>query len=158
MISGFKAIPIPKPDRALAAYSNLGQVPFQTPPLHYHPLGANLAGKHAVTVQGLMRVIFQPTGDFSKLNDGTPDLSTARKHELPFDYTFATMEASYRLSQRDRDALGNRLTYLITDRMRRQHNSRIPSGSTVQQANSDYYEYLRQEANRAEDVANGFIP
>lgn len=47
-----------------------------------HPLRANLAGGYAVTVQGLMRVIFVPAGDFQKLDDGTPDLSTVTAIEI----------------------------------------------------------------------------
>ena len=66
----------------LAAYDNLAQVPIRTPPLHYHPLRANLAGRYAVTVQGLMRVIFVPAGDFQKLDNGTPDLSTVTAIEI----------------------------------------------------------------------------
>lgn len=66
----------------LVAFNNLAQIPFQAPPLHFHPVRANLAGKYAVTVKGLMRIVFRPTGEFKTLSDGTPDLSTVTEIEV----------------------------------------------------------------------------
>ena len=66
----------------LMAFSNLGHIPLLVPPLHFHPLRANLAGKYAVTVRGLMRIVFQPVGEFKTLSDGTPDLSTVIEIEI----------------------------------------------------------------------------
>ena len=60
----------------LAAFDNLGQIPFQAPPLHFHPLRADRAGQYGVTLRSLMRIAFEPTGDFGRLDNGTPDKST----------------------------------------------------------------------------------
>ncbi len=41
-----------------------------------------MAGKYAVTVKGLIRIVFQPAGEFKTLSDGTPDLSTVTEIEV----------------------------------------------------------------------------
>ncbi len=66
----------------LEAFNNLAQIPFQAPPLHFHPLTANRAGKWGVTIKRLMRIVLQPAGDFETLTDGTPDLSTVTEIEI----------------------------------------------------------------------------
>lgn len=60
----------------LAAFDDLGQIPFQVPPLHFHPLRENHAGQYGVTLHSLTRIVFEPAGDFERLDDGTPDKST----------------------------------------------------------------------------------
>ncbi len=54
-----------------SAFNNLGQIPFQAPPLHFHPLREDLAGKYAVTVRSLCRIVFEPAGEFLCREDGT---------------------------------------------------------------------------------------
>ncbi len=60
----------------LAAFDNLELIPFQVPPLHFHPLREDLAGGFAITIRSLWRIVFEPAGDFEIREDGTADLST----------------------------------------------------------------------------------
>ena len=55
----------------LAAFENLGQVPFQEPPLHFHPLRGDRAGEYAVTIRDLWRITFTPAGEFERKPDGS---------------------------------------------------------------------------------------
>jgi plasmid maintenance system killer protein len=64
----------------LAAFANLGEIPFQVPPLHFHPLRANHAGRFAVTVRGKYRVVFEPSGDFERdAKDGSVIAATVQE-------------------------------------------------------------------------------
>jgi len=60
----------------LGAFSDLGQIPFQATPLHFHPLRGDWAGAYAVTLHSLWRIVFEPAGEFEQLEDGSPDKST----------------------------------------------------------------------------------
>jgi len=60
----------------LAAFADVEQIPFQLPPLHFHPLRANHAGRFAVTVRGKYRIIFEPAGEFEQSEDGSAVTST----------------------------------------------------------------------------------
>ena len=60
----------------LAAFDNLGQIPFQESPLHFHPTRKNLAGKYAVTLRSLWRIVFEPAGVFELQEDGTEKRGT----------------------------------------------------------------------------------
>ena len=55
----------------LGAFDNLGEIPFQAPPLHFHPVRETLAGAYAVTIRGLWRIVFVPDGEFERREDGT---------------------------------------------------------------------------------------
>lgn len=60
----------------LSAFPCMGEIPFRTTPLHFHPLRGNFAGKYAVTLHGLWRIVFEPYGEYCTSEDGTPDLAT----------------------------------------------------------------------------------
>ena len=60
----------------LAAFDHFGEVPFQKPPLHFHPVRANLAGKSSVMLQSLWRIVLEPAGEFDRREDGTPIAET----------------------------------------------------------------------------------
>jgi len=60
----------------LAAFENLDQIPFQEPPLHFHPLREGEVGKFAVTIRSLWRIVFEPAGEFALQEDGTAKEST----------------------------------------------------------------------------------
>lgn len=55
----------------LAAFANLGEIPFQTTPLHFHPLREDQRGRFAVTLRGKWRIVFQPSGEFEQREDGS---------------------------------------------------------------------------------------
>lgn len=56
----------------LHAFANLGEIPFQTTPLHFHPLREDQRGRFAVTLHGKYRIVFEPAGTFERNDDGTP--------------------------------------------------------------------------------------
>lgn len=56
----------------LAAFANLGEIPFQTTPLHFHPLREDQRGRFAVTSRGKWRIVFEPAGEFEQREDGSP--------------------------------------------------------------------------------------
>jgi len=55
----------------LAAFENLDEIPFQEPPLHFHPLREDMAGQFAVTLRALWRIVIEPAGNFESREDGT---------------------------------------------------------------------------------------
>ena len=65
----------------LAALRSLDEAPRGTP-LHFHPLRANWARHFAVRVNKSYRIVFRPRGDFQRLPDETPDLTTVTEIEI----------------------------------------------------------------------------
>lgn len=68
----------------LAAFENLGQIPYRATPLHFHPLREDCSGKYVVKLHGADGIVFCPAGEFSTLDDGSPDLSTVVAIEIEF--------------------------------------------------------------------------
>lgn len=85
-----KALPLESADRVirrlteLAAFNNLGEIPFRAPPLHFHLLGQDAKGVYAIKLHGGDGILFRPSGEFKTLPDGSADLSTVTAVTIEF--------------------------------------------------------------------------
>ena len=75
---------LPRRLEDLAAFDNLAQIPFRQPPLHFHPLRENWSGGFVIKLRGGDGVVFEPTGVFTKNEDGAPVLETVTEIEITF--------------------------------------------------------------------------
>lgn len=79
---------VPQRLSQLAAFDNLGQIPPRTAPLHLHLLTKERKGRKsshgefAIKLYGGDGVVFRPTGEYAKLEDGTPDVDTITQVEI----------------------------------------------------------------------------
>lgn len=60
----------------LGSFENLGEIPFNATPHHFHPLTGDRAGEYAVRIDAKVRLVFRPDGDYDRDDDGTPRLGT----------------------------------------------------------------------------------
>ncbi len=68
----------------LAAFNNLGEIPYRAPPLDFHPLTGDRAGDFAIKIHGLDRVCFRPAGDFERDENGNALLASVTAVEINF--------------------------------------------------------------------------
>lgn len=68
----------------LSAFSNLGQIPMRSPPLHFHPLREDASGSFVIKLHGGDGIVFRPIGDFVSNEDGLPNLATVTEVEIEF--------------------------------------------------------------------------
>lgn len=72
----------------MAAFDNLGQIRRSVPPLYLHPLtkaqkGQRVgSGEFVIKLQGDDGITFRPTGAYTKLPSGTPDINTVTHIEI----------------------------------------------------------------------------
>jgi hypothetical protein len=88
VLSQKSAALVPQRLSQLAAFENLGEVPFRAPPLHLHLLTKERKGQKqqqggfVIKLHGGDGIVFRPTGEFSKLEDGTPEMDTVTQVEI----------------------------------------------------------------------------
>lgn len=68
----------------LAAFNDLGEIPFRAPPLDFHPLTDNRSGEFAIKIHSLDRICFRPVGDFTSDEDGNIGLTSVKAVEIVF--------------------------------------------------------------------------
>lgn len=68
----------------LEAFNNLSEIPFQAPPLRFHPLREDRTGQFGITIHGLQRVCFRPVGGFSTDEEGNVVLASVTCVEITF--------------------------------------------------------------------------
>ena len=73
---------LPRRLEDLEAFNNLGQIPIRQTPLHFHPLREDRSGESVIKLKGGDGIVFRPTGDFDKSEDGTPILASVTKIEV----------------------------------------------------------------------------
>lgn len=79
---------VPRRLSQLAAFDNLGQIPERSAPLHLHLLTKkrrgqkDQQGEFVIKLHGGDGIVFRPTGDYTQLADGTPDVDTVTQVEI----------------------------------------------------------------------------
>jgi hypothetical protein len=68
----------------LSAFENLGQIPFRSSPLHFHPLREDASGTFVIKLHAGDGIVFRPVGEFSSNEDGSPNLATVNRVEIEF--------------------------------------------------------------------------
>ncbi|MFO0975420.1 MAG: hypothetical protein U0996_03435 [Planctomycetaceae bacterium] len=68
----------------LAAFSNLGEIPFRAPPLDFHPLTENRSGEFAIKIHELDRICFRPAGNFAVDDAGELILASVTEVVITF--------------------------------------------------------------------------
>jgi hypothetical protein len=70
----------------LAAFDNLGQIRRRAPPLYLLTRNgkgqANRAGEFVIRLHGDDGIVFRPTGEYTKLRNGKPDINTVTQVEI----------------------------------------------------------------------------
>ena len=94
VLSQKSAALVPQRLSQLAAFENLGEIPFRAPPLHLHLLTNERTGQKqhqggfVIKLHGGDGIVFRPTDEFSKLDDGTTDTDTVTQVEIVFIGTY----------------------------------------------------------------------
>ena len=90
VLSQESAVLVPKRLSQLAAFDNLGQIPPRAAPLHLHLLTKERRGQKSsqgefvIKLHGGDGIVFRPAGEYSKLEDDTPDIGTITQVEITF--------------------------------------------------------------------------